>query len=353
VTSTVDLLRLLVVPVFAWAAYRDVRTRRVPNRVWGPLFVAGAVSLALAVRDAYAAVSGFALTVELVAIAVSVGVVAPVAYLFWLFGGFGGADAKALLVLSLLVPVYPAYDVFGLTLPLPEYHNPLGSFAFTILVNTVLVGALYPAALAVRNAARGRLSPLMFLGERVAAGDVDDRYGTVMGATDGVESGRLDLDALRMYLTWRDATLAELRAEPATYRDPASLPDERQDPGGGEIPPEDRAVDANDGEGSAPDGSLEADGDGTDRRDGGDGGEEAEADAPEYDDPWGAAAFLEEIEGDAYGTSPDALRDGLDALAANEAVWVSPGIPFIVPMFFGLVLSLTVGDLTAVAIELL
>ncbi|MFC6726180.1 A24 family peptidase, partial [Halobium palmae] len=38
-----DLLRLLVVPVFAWAAWRDVRTRRLPNRVWAPLVVLGSI----------------------------------------------------------------------------------------------------------------------------------------------------------------------------------------------------------------------------------------------------------------------------------------------------------------------
>ena len=40
-----DLLRLLAVPVFAWAAYRDLRTRRVPNWTWYPLVVVGLVAL--------------------------------------------------------------------------------------------------------------------------------------------------------------------------------------------------------------------------------------------------------------------------------------------------------------------
>lgn len=35
--SIPDLLRLVAVPVFGWAAYRDVKTRRVPNRTWTPL----------------------------------------------------------------------------------------------------------------------------------------------------------------------------------------------------------------------------------------------------------------------------------------------------------------------------
>lgn len=43
--ATPDLLRLLSVPVFAWVAWRDVETRRVPDRAWVPL-------LALAARNA-------------------------------------------------------------------------------------------------------------------------------------------------------------------------------------------------------------------------------------------------------------------------------------------------------------
>jgi len=38
-----DALRLfVVVPVFAWAALQDVRTRRLPNRLWPPLYAFGA-----------------------------------------------------------------------------------------------------------------------------------------------------------------------------------------------------------------------------------------------------------------------------------------------------------------------
>ena len=362
VTSTtellqyVDLLRLLVVPFFAWAAYTDVKTRRIPNTVWGPLFAAGVLSLAAAVFAAYDGASGLVVSQQLAGIAVSVGVVAPVAYLFWLFGGFGGADAKALLVLSLLLPAYPAYAVPVLG-DLPIYANPLGSFAFTILTNTVLVGVLFPAGLFAKNALGGELALPMVLGERVPAHSVDEKYGTLMGTNDGMNSGSLDLDALRMYLTWRDTTLEAVVADATTLRNPESLPVERNDPGGGEIPVDDESgADAN------ADVELDRSGDddtvATTETDGED-VEDAhdidaeDTDAVQYEDPWGAETFLDEIEGDAYGTTPAALRDGLDVLATEDAVWISPGIPFIVPMFFGLVVSLTVGDLTTLALELL
>jgi len=65
----------------------------------------------------------------------------------------------------------------------------------------------------------------------------------------------------------------------------------------------------------------------------------------DYDDPWAADRFLDEIEGSAYGTTPEGLREGLRVVTTRETVWLSPGVPFIVPVFLGLVIALTYGDL--------
>jgi preflagellin peptidase FlaK len=358
VNSALDLLRLLVVPFFAWAAYIDVRTRRIPNKVWPPLFVVGVVLLAVTMGRALAPGAPYA-SVALPGAVVSLGVVAPIAYLFWLFGGFGGADAKALLVLSLLFPIYPAYEIAGVVFPPPGNENALGSFAFTILTNTVLAGVLYPLALAARNGANGEFALPMFLGKRVDADSVGERYGTLMGRNDGMDAGSLDLDALRMYLQWRGETLEGVRSNASDLRHPDSLPDSPNDPGDGNVD-SDRDV-ATTGDSTATDGGGQPpmDADSTSRA-AASGDHEGPTDEDvtaatsgvEYDDAWGAEAFLDDIEGDAYGTSPDALRAGLDVLASARKVWVSPGIPFIVPMFAGLVVALAVGDLVTVAIGL-
>jgi preflagellin peptidase FlaK len=68
-------------------------------------------------------------------------------------------------------------------------------------------------------------------------------------------------------------------------------------------------------------------------------------------DWWGAEAFLEDIDGTAYGTTPTKLRGGLDVVAHEDEVWITPGIPFIVPMFVGLVLALTYGDVLFVLLQ--
>jgi len=346
-----DLLRLLVVPVFGWVAWRDVRTRRVPNRTWLPLFALGVVLL---VWDGWLVWTDglvvdprvFTPTPPLFVfqVAFSLGLLVPLAYAFWWMGGFGGADAKALIVLAILFPTYPTYLVADMALP--AIRQPVGVFALTILSNAVLVGLAYPLALAVRNAFGGHIGKAMVIGRPIAAEAATEEYGRLLETPDGFTRRGLDLDALRMYLTWRGRSLSELRADPDTYRDPASLPDEPNSPGDGSIPPDgegplfpdDEEAIQSDGKGTA----HQADDESTPRSDGG-----------EYEDPWGAEAFFADIEHSAYGTTPAELREGLEVLADSDTVWITPGIPFLVPMFGGLVVSLIAGDMLVWVLEAL
>jgi len=344
-----DLLRLLAVPVFGWAAYRDVRTRRVPNRAWLPL---AALGIVLLVWESWRVSTGQAPGIFTAAdkelyflrVALSLGMVGSLGYLFYWFGGFGGADAKALIVLAVVFPTFPEYLFPETALPLT--HTTVGVFSLTILSNTVLVGALFPLAIAARNAATGHVGRAMLVGKPVRAAAVTETYGSLLQTPAGFTRRGLDLDALRMYLRWRGCTLADLRADPERSRDPASLPENPNPPGDGSIPPDggsdlsggsDSDGDATGNDGDADDDDIATDG-GENAADGG-------RDATGPEDPWGAAAFLDDIEGDAYGTTPERLRDGLAVLTSEDVVWVSPGLPFIVPMFVGLLVSLVYGDL--------
>ena len=321
-----DLLRLLAVPVFVWAAWRDVETRRVPGRTWLPLVALAALTLAWDAAIAWGGTT-FGFRLFLVRTAVSLGFVVPLSYLFWRVGGFGGADAKAFMVIAALFPTFPLYDLGTRVLPLQP--TAVGVFSLTILTNTVLVAASYPLALFVRNLLAGRLSPAMFVGIPVSRTEILRTHGRLLETPGGFSRGGLDLDALRMYLRWRGLSLGELLADPGRYRDPATLPDEPNDPTDGQVS---AGMDAD----SRPIGAgepVESDG-GTV----GDAGADTE-------DPWGARAFLADIDGGAYGTTPGMLRDGLDTLVSKEAVWVSPGIPFLVPLVVGLLVALTYGDL--------
>ncbi|MDQ2051870.1 A24 family peptidase C-terminal domain-containing protein [Natronolimnohabitans sp. A-GB9] len=328
-----DLLRLVAVPVFAWVAVRDIKTRRVSSTVWIPLALVGAVAL---VWDGWLAWSegGYAWSHEfLLPTAVSLGFVVPIAYLFWWFGGFGGADAKALLVLALLFPTFPQYAVGSWTLPATT--TPIGTFSFTVLTNAVVVGLLVPVALAARNAVAGRVTPVMAIGWPVPTDRLPETHGRLLETPEGPSRGGLDLDALRMYLRWRGLTLADVREDPDRYRDPATLPERPN-------PPTDGAVTA----------AVESDGGAasTDTDDRGRPSGDHDASAiggatSTADDPWGAEAFLADIEGTAYGTRPEELREGLEVISETETVWISPGTPFLVPVFVGLTIALVYGDL--------
>ena len=304
--SIPDLLRLVAVPALGWAAIRDVSTRRVPNDLWGPLAFLGALLL---MWDGFVALGQpGAFTPFAVRAAFSLLFVIPLAYGFWYVGGFGGADARAFMVLAVLFPTYPAYQVAGSAFP--DVQTTLGVFSLTILTNTVLIGLAYPLVLGLRNALSGEFSVVMFVGRRVAVPDLSGVHGSLLEDGDGFTRNGLDLDALRMYLRWRGVSLADLRVDPE-LRDPDTLPDEPNEP---------------------TDGAVATDGSG---------------------DPWGAAAFLESIDHSAYGTTPAQLREGLDLVADREDVWVTPGVPFLLPLFVGLVVALTFGDVLFYALDAL
>jgi len=351
-----DALRLLVVPVFCWAAVRDIRTRRLPNRLWPPLYALGASTLALTVVGRWPLAGGdwlFALRV-----AVSLFVVAPLGYGLWALGGFGGADAKAVIALALVFPTFPAYAVAGETLPLVS--TPAGVFSLTVLTNALLVGLAYPLWLALTNLAAGEWSRWLFFTHRVPTDSLTVRHGRLCESSDGHTWSGLDLDALRMYLRWRGTTIEAVRSAPTAARDPGRI-GPTFDPTDGRVgcstsprtdtPPDTMTTDGGalvcagvDAGGVAPVDS----GDSTERigdhtGDASEGGSYDEA--ADYDDPWGAARFLAAIDHDAYGTDPQTLRAGLALVAGQDTVRVSPGLPFLVPLTAGLILAVSYGDL--------
>jgi len=326
IASAPDLLRLVVLPVFAWAAWRDINTRRLPNRLWPPLVGLGVVLLAWEAIQ-LAPFGTFEGRLFLVQAGVSLLFIAPLGYAFWWLGGFGGADAKALITLAILLPTFPSYAVGSHFLPLVE--TPIGVFSLTVLTNTVLVAAAVPVLLTVYNLSQGDIAPrVMVFARRVDRESIPDRHGTLFETPDGITRGGLDLDALRMYLRWRGLTLADVRADPEGHRDPASVTDTYEPTDGGTHV------------GPRTDGGRVVE-------------DEASADSAEpatvddFDDPWAAERFFESIDGTAYGSSPEGLRAALELLSKTDRqqLWVSPGLPFVVPMFVGLLVAFTYGDL--------
>ena len=299
-----DLLRLLVLPAFAYVAIIDVKTRRVPRIVWPPIVLVGGVALLWEGWHVWT-IGGLDWQLWILSVAFSLAIVGPLGYFFWYFGAFGRADAKALIAIAVVFPTYPVIDIAGITLPL--VWSAVGVFSLTILVNAVLVGLVYPLALALINLRRGMIRPAMFVGLAVQTGSVEQRHGRLLETSEGFTQSGLDLDALRMYLRWRETTLADLRADPTGHRDPTKVPTAPADPGDGRV---------------MADGGMVVD----------------------ADDDWGARAFVEAT-GGPYGTRVDTLRDALELLSNREYIWISPGIPFLVLIAIGLAIALTYGSI--------
>jgi preflagellin peptidase FlaK len=349
-----DALRLLVVPVFCWAAVRDIRTRRLPNRLWPPLYALGALTLALTVVGRWPLTGGDWLFA--VRVAVSLFVVAPLGYGLWALGGFGGADAKAVIALALVFPTFPAYAVAGETLPLVS--TPAGVFSLTVLTNALLVGLAYPLWLAITNLAAGERSRWLFFTHRVPTDLLTTRHGRLFESSDGHTWSGLDLDALRMYLRWRGATIETVRSAPTAARDPRRIGPTFDSTDGrvgrSTSPRTDTLADTMTADGSAlaytgvdasgvapvdRGDSTERIGDHTVDEDGNDHEDDV------HDDPWGAEQFLAAIDHDAYGTDPQTLRTGLTLVAGQDTVRVSPGLPFLVPLTAGLLVAVSYGDI--------
>ena len=340
-----DLIRLIIVPVIGWAAWRDARTRRVPNVVWPPVIVVGTLLLGW---ELFQTVPPTTPSEELflLRVTLSVGFIIPLAWLFWRLQGFGGADAKAVMTVAVLLPAYPTYVLPWATVPMERTR--VGVFSLTVLTNAVLVGLVYPAAIAVRNAVEGDVSPVMALAKRLPVGRLEDHHGRLFETTEGFSRRGLDLDALRMYLRWRGIDLAELRSDPELYRDPASV-GETNPVGDGAIHREpatdggEESVGRDAGSARTAARGHEDAASGADDR--GSAAEPTADDGAAGDDPWGAERFLSEIEGSAYGTTPETLREGLETTVQRDEIWISPGIPFLVPTFGGLAVALTYGDI--------
>jgi Flp pilus assembly protein protease CpaA len=106
-----DLFRLApVIAVLLVAAYKDIKTREVSNKLW--LYTP--IGLTLTVSE-YVLFAPALLPLALVSMVITVGVALG---LFYVNKGWGGADTKALIMLAVSVPLAPMYIGFLPAFPL-------------------------------------------------------------------------------------------------------------------------------------------------------------------------------------------------------------------------------------------
>jgi len=119
---------ILCLSFLIYASWSDYKTREVSNKVW---VILGPLALALTAFQFLIFSPQLLLSYIL-----SFVITSALAIAIFYAGGFGGADAKALMCISLALPVYP-----NNFLPQPlSFVSPL--FPITIFTNSVLLGAL-------------------------------------------------------------------------------------------------------------------------------------------------------------------------------------------------------------------
>jgi len=202
-------------------------------------------------------------------------------YGFYYLGTFGGADRYALVVLAVAFPVYPVLPTPVSDLPLVVPEAPI--FFLSVLGNTVIVGLAYPLKLLAENlSARNTRNPgLAFLAKRVEIEDLHREFGRVIGDEDEA--------SIRRSGVFSDGGVSDIDfvRDYVEWRGVDSLAEVRD--------------------------------------------EELCLEGFVDETPW---------ESDEVDEDEEALRE----LVSCDAVWISPGIPFVVPIFVGLLVALTYGD---------
>lgn len=166
-----DILKVLFcTPFLLYSCYTDIKTRRVTNKLW-LVMLSGSVFFVL--YDIMTEGAPY-----LLRLLISAGLIFALVYILFQLGSFGGADAKSLIVISIILPAYPAIQLSGQNFPLNEPLIPL--FAFGILGNAVLLSVVVPLGLAAYNIFRMGMhidNPLyIFIGYKSRISDLADKH---------------------------------------------------------------------------------------------------------------------------------------------------------------------------------
>ncbi len=132
------LLSLFFLALCSW---HDFKTREVTNKMW---LVYGPAGLALLLLQFFTDRTSLDDPVQLLA---SIGITTVIALALFYTGFFGGADSKALICLSLALPVYPTFVHEYVTVLVPF-------FPLAVLINSVLGSSLLIIVIAAYNLSR-------------------------------------------------------------------------------------------------------------------------------------------------------------------------------------------------------
>jgi len=142
----IEILKVLAcMPFLLYACYADIKTRRVANETWVVMFGVGFIFIVADFMEL-----GLPYLIRNI---LSFAFIFAFVYVLFQFGAFGGADAKVLMVISLIIPTFPAIVLFGTSYPLNGVPQ-IDLFAFSVFGNSVLLTVIVPIGLGMYNLAR-------------------------------------------------------------------------------------------------------------------------------------------------------------------------------------------------------
>jgi preflagellin peptidase FlaK len=328
-----DILRLTALPIIIFTAWSDFKIRRVDAQMWPVVFFIGGTAAVwqISLLAPLTTPEATAETYQIVLVPLLAGVAGAV---LQLRGAIGAADSKALFTLALLYPTEPAYYFPNTDLHLPLVTDPETVFLIGILMNSFVFGSYYLLKLWIANLRAGDWTRAALTSQRVPMTALVDKAGRAIIIGDG-ERQYLDTDILRMYLRWRGLDRSHVADWNSGLADPTSI-ECQYEIGTGAIDSVDSQLD----QWLTPENPSA----------------QQKMDSPTpvaESDRWGADAFLHATDESVDHLTESELRAVFDALTNADEVRLEPGAPLLVPVLFGLLTAITVGELVVVAQVLL
>ena len=158
-----------------YGCIEDLKDRSVPAVMWYPALAVGIICFAYVVWEIVAlGDADFLFPIFLMMVFFIIAF-----YLFAYFNIFGLGDAKALITITICIPIFPLIPLLGY----PPYGVvPYVFFPLSVLTNTVLATLIAPLAIFLYNLYKRNIAPLstMFLGIPVPSKTLENTYGIVM-----------------------------------------------------------------------------------------------------------------------------------------------------------------------------
>lgn len=181
--ETLDIIRVMAGIIgFGIAAYYDLKTRTISDRIWNGLVILGALLFSVQVLFS---ITPLQLTIQYfsnIAVAMIIG------WTIYLLGYFGGADMKAITAVAVLFPAFPSLPFSQIPLAVPLITPPLDMIlpltTISFVTNTAIFGAFYPIVLI----SRGILKPSVdssqrfneILSNRVQVNELQNTHGKII-----------------------------------------------------------------------------------------------------------------------------------------------------------------------------